>query len=687
MKNLFLILSLLVSIVLSAQEMPVEATHIPTTSQVTWKWRQVDNATGYKFNTVNNYGTATDLTTDTSYVETPLSANTTYTRYAWAYNACGNGSPVTLTQKTLDDFVCGTGVTISHVAGTTAPVSKTVTYGTVEMAGEEDKCWITRNLGASQQATALTDTTEASAGWYWQFNRKQGYKHNGLSRTPDTEWITSINEYYDWETENDPCAILMANDWRMPTYTEFYNIEKWSLASQAYASDMKLHSAGKLRYSNGDLEYKGDNNGIGNHYWTTTTYGGLPHGRTYNLYQSTMDLTSKKDGVPIRCIKETSTAPPPGGLSAPTAGTHTPSETQIVWKWNTVSGATGYKWNTTNSYSTAEDMSTAVQKTQTGLTCNTSYSSYVWAYDGVGNSNSTLLSQSTLTGFPDNPAEGTHTATMTQITWRWSTASGATGYKFNTTNNYFTATDMSDALTTTELSLATDSLYTRYAWSYNDCGYSTATTLTQSTLGLEDWECGDDLNIAHTAGIVAAESKTVDYGTALMDTTCWITQNLGSSQQATSSTDATEASAGWYWQFNKKQGYKHSGTSRTPSTAWITTISENSSWTEANDPCTIEMGSGWRIPTYQEWWDIDNTEIWRTLSDTYGSDLKLHAAGRLNASTGNLLYRGSIGTYWSSTQGPSPGTSRSFFMSSSSASTNYYSKTHGFTIRCINTSF
>jgi hypothetical protein len=89
---------------------------------------------------------------------------------------------------------------------------------------------------------------------------------------------------------------------------------------------------------------------------------------------------------------------------------------------------------------------------------------------------------------------------------------------------------------------------------------------------------------------------------------CWITQNLGATNQATSQSDNTEAAAGWYWRFNNKQGFKYDGTTRTPSTSWISSISETSDWLSANDPCTIEMGTGWRIPTYSEWNTVNNAK-------------------------------------------------------------------------------
>jgi len=86
----------------------------------------------------------------------------------------------------------------------------------------------------------------------------------------------------------------------------------------------------------------------------------------------------------------TGTAP-----AAPATGTHTPSQTQIVWNWNTVAGVLGYKWNTANNYATATNNGMSTTYTQTGLTCNTAYTLYVWAYNSCGNSTATTLTQTT----------------------------------------------------------------------------------------------------------------------------------------------------------------------------------------------------------------------------------------------------------------------------------------------------
>jgi hypothetical protein len=76
--------------------------------------------------------------------ETGLTCGSVYTRHVWAYNACGNSSAVSLTQTT--NVCCGTDITINHIEGVVAPVTKSVTYGIVtNISGEPSKCWITRN--------------------------------------------------------------------------------------------------------------------------------------------------------------------------------------------------------------------------------------------------------------------------------------------------------------------------------------------------------------------------------------------------------------------------------------------------------------------------------------------------------------------------------------------------------------
>jgi uncharacterized protein (TIGR02145 family) len=201
---------------------------------------------------------------------------------------------------------------------------------------------------------------------------------------------------------------------------------------------------------------------------------------------------------------------------SPATGTHVPDATQIIWNWNTVAGAAGYKWNTVDDYSTATDMGSGTTKTETGLTCNTPYVRYVWAYNTCGNSGSTALAQATNIG-PSPPLAGTHVPLQTQVEWNWNSVAGATGYKWNTINDYASATDMLSGIRKNETGLTCNTMYSRYVWAYNACGNSTPATLTQTTSACAGWDCGQPITDAR-------DSKT--YSTVQIGTQCWMGQNL-----------------------------------------------------------------------------------------------------------------------------------------------------------------
>ena len=200
--------------------------------------------------------------------------------------------------------VCGYAFTINHIAGAVAPVSKTVTYPTVSnIPGATSKCWITRNLGAGRQATAVDDTTENSAGWYWQFNRKQGYKHNGISRTPNTTWLSTISENSDWASASDPCTLELGAGWRIPTSTEWTNVDaggNWTNENGPWNSPLRLHKAGRL-ISNGALYIRG----VIGLYWSTTQYANASGWfLQFMSGDCSMSNSDKSYGQPVRCIRD-----------------------------------------------------------------------------------------------------------------------------------------------------------------------------------------------------------------------------------------------------------------------------------------------------------------------------------------------------------------------------------------------
>jgi hypothetical protein len=203
-------------------------------------------------------------------------------------------------------FTCGSSITINHVAGTVAPVNKTVTYGTVtNIPGENSKCWITSNLGADHQAATKNDATEPSAGWYWQFNRKQGFKHTGTVRTPNnTPWITNISENSDWLPANDPCALELGTGWRLPTSTEWINVYtsgNWTNWNGPWGSGLKLHAAGQLVPASGSLNLRG----VHGRYRSSTQYNAeCGENLIFGSGFCEMWGDEKAYGISARCIKE-----------------------------------------------------------------------------------------------------------------------------------------------------------------------------------------------------------------------------------------------------------------------------------------------------------------------------------------------------------------------------------------------
>lgn len=658
---------------------PVAGMHIAAITQVTWNWNAVTWDMGYKWNTVDDYNTAIDMGTTTTRTETGLFCGTAYTRYAWSYNLCGHSAGTVLTQSTTPCFTCGIPITVNHVAGAVAPVTKTTSYGTVKsIPGATSNCWITSNLGSDQQATAVNDATEPSAGWYWQFNRKQGYKNYGSTVTP--AWtITSINESSMWLAANDPCTIELGGGWRLPLSTEWINVDAgggWTNWNGPWNSPLKIHAAGYLERLAGSMTGRGS---VGD-YWSQTQASNT-HGSdlAFNYNACSVETMIKTAGLTIRCIHNVDSC----ALSPPVAGTHIPSYDLITWKWNAVTEAVGYRWNTTNNYATATNLGNLLTYTETGLICNTAYTRYIWAFNTCGVSLFAILSQST-TGNPPaapSPYGISQIAFENQITWKWGPVTGATGYKWNTVNDYSTALDNGNITFRTESGLSCETSYTRYVWAYTICDHSSATNLSKST------NCCSSHTINHVAGAVAPVTKTVTYYTARNlpgDTAlCWITQNLGSTNQANAVDDATEASAGWYWQFNRKQGYKHDGTTRTPNTTWIDYISEESAWIDDNDPCFIEFGSEWHVPTNAEWYDLYNTGGWTDWTGPWNTSVKLHAAGYLLYSNGSLSLRGSSGYYWSKSTPYTMNTAYYFTISNSTCGTGQLYKSYGMPVRCV----
>jgi hypothetical protein len=79
---------------------PTAGIHVPSGNQIVWKWTG-SGAAGFKWNSTNDYNTAIDLYSATSYTQTGLNGSTAYSTYVWAYDTGGCPSAaVELTSST-----------------------------------------------------------------------------------------------------------------------------------------------------------------------------------------------------------------------------------------------------------------------------------------------------------------------------------------------------------------------------------------------------------------------------------------------------------------------------------------------------------------------------------------------------------------------------------------------------------
>ena len=205
---------------------------------------------------------------------------------------------------------------VSHgfVKGVTpadAPLYNERTYPTVQANWEGpggDKIWLAVNLGASAEPRLSVDDSPAAAGWFFQFNKKQGYYHNGTNLTP--EWAhPSINEDSNWEPANDPCRLLLGVEWRLPTIEELraFRVAPVSQGgmgegnrTSAFNSTLKLHAGGRLHSFDGDLIDRGTS---GN-YWASDQFKNS-QGEVLGFSRGSKTFGGNKAfGRSVRCVMD-----------------------------------------------------------------------------------------------------------------------------------------------------------------------------------------------------------------------------------------------------------------------------------------------------------------------------------------------------------------------------------------------
>jgi len=369
---------------------PEVGEHVASENQISWNWINIGNSQGFKWNSTNNYATALDLGDATTFTESNLECNSHYTRFLWSYNGCSHTGPVQMTKATTTcTFICGQSVIDTR---------DNQQYNTVEIGAQ---CWMTSNLNFGLQIASESDQSDNDT--------VEKYCYNNQEINCDT-----YGGLYQWDEMMDYSRIqgtvgICPVGWHIPTASE------WGVLSEYFGGDdqagLKLKETGFTHWSlscmdgDGTVSFNGLPAGTvfsGNffnlgevaQFWSSTSLASFGYKRVLGCNDDDFleDISHRDYGHSVRCVRSIDCQVP----EVPLEGAHIAYENEIIWNWDPVDGALGYKYNSTDDYSTAMDMGSSNTTTEQNLECNTEYHRYVWAYNSCGHSLTTPLIESTL---------------------------------------------------------------------------------------------------------------------------------------------------------------------------------------------------------------------------------------------------------------------------------------------------
>ena len=288
---------------------------------------------------------------------------------------------------------------IVYTTGAPCPGTPTVvlngkTYNTVHIGTQ---CWLRENLNTGTMIPGSQAPANNGIVEKYCFNN---YEPNCNVSGALYKW----DEMMQYVTTGDAQGICPA-EWHIPSDNGWQVLTTYLGGISVAGGPMKeagtvhwatpntgaTNSSGFSALPSGYLWAGSFNNYNSNEYLWSSTFNpsNTANAKIRSLANTTQVVTvvdnDKTYGFSVRCLKDCSYP------AAPAAGNHTAYYNQITWTWNPVAGATGYKWNTTDDYSTATDMGTGTSKVETGLACYGYYTRFVWAYNACGYSVSAPL--------------------------------------------------------------------------------------------------------------------------------------------------------------------------------------------------------------------------------------------------------------------------------------------------------
>ncbi len=628
---------------------------------------------------------------------TGLTDNMTYYVRAYATNTAGTAYGNELSFVSIPDFVCDI---------------DSNKYNTVKIGSQ---FWLKQNLKVSRYRNGdtipnISDATQwvaLNTGAYCNYNNNittgtiYGKLYNfytvvdsrklcpiGWHVPSDTEWTVLTDTLGGLLVAGGKLKEAGTTHWQSPN-TAASNLSGFTALPGGIREENSFHSFEDIK--------------IGGYWWTSSECVGISSWVRYIFNQNSniyRNFKANMNGNSVRCLKDVNA----DVITIPVSPI---SLTTALAGGNVISGGLSMVTSRGICYSTIQNPTISDSNIScgsgmgsfsanlTGLIANTSYYVKAYAINNVGivygeQVNFTSLGIASLTTKPISAISDTSAVSGGNISYDGGYTVTSRGVCYSThqiptiADSIITAGSGVGLYTATLSALKKDSIYFVKAYAINSIGVAYGNEV--SFLAKTTVPC-TTFTKTHNAGNIAAVTKTINYTTVLTNFTgssqCWITQNLGADHTADSAKDITEASAGWYWQFNRKQGYKHDGTIRTPNSTWIYTINENSNWTTANDPCNLLLGAEWRVPTITEWTNADANCSWNNYYDVYSSVLKLHAAGELSFNDGSLAGKAFEGCFWSINQKSNIEARNFYARYNISQISNIERKNSGYSIRCL----
>ena len=299
-----------------------------TDTQITWKWKAVPGATGYKWSTTPGvFANAIDVGTALTYTETGLTPLTSQQAYVWAYTNCGYSSPAYLYH-----FTQAGGCTVATVD------YEGITYHTLKMGAQ---CWLKENLNVGTRVDNSANQTNNSIAEKYCYNNDEANctTYGGLYQWAEiVQYLNGTTNIANWNpVPSGNVQGLCPSGWHIPSDAEYVtlkstitNIVAASMGSNMEGLCMRENSGNGHWTTPSNPVYDGNNyvgfTALGSGYRNTTSPAYWSNFNTYSFFwtitcganwasvdgfnntnpyfQVSGGSGNKAYGYPVRCLKD-----------------------------------------------------------------------------------------------------------------------------------------------------------------------------------------------------------------------------------------------------------------------------------------------------------------------------------------------------------------------------------------------